>query len=188
MGIGAKPAECKFDHVGLAGNDGHLLAYGGDERAFVGPLVWQRFWRSGKGVEIIEPEQVLHRDWYALQGAMIFTGPEGGVGVPGLRAGVLFVPNPVGAECVSKFFMGLPGLLKKIKRQNFAGTQRLTQFCEWLVNPAAAHGCGSVLAELAHGDRRVTHAVGKAPLIVIPTHDAHQRAIDHLGLIQMENG
>ena len=119
---------------------------------------------------------------------MIFTGPEGGVGVPGLHAGALFVPNPVGAECASKFFMGLPGLLKKIARQEFAGTKRLAQFFKWLVNPAAAHCSGSALAELAHGDRRVTHAVGKAPLIVIPAHDAHQRAIDHLGLIQVENG
>ena len=47
---------------------------------------------------------------------------------------------------------------------------------------------GRVIAyeQLAHGNGRVAHPVGEAPLIVVPGQDAHQGAFDHLGLVHVE--
>src|SRR5690606_20324475 len=36
---------------------------------------------------------------------------------------------------------------------------------------------------LAEGDGSVGHTVGEAPLVVVPGHDAHEVALDHLGLV-----
>src|SRR6202167_6804553 len=51
---------------------------------------------------------------------------------------------------------------------------------------------GSVIAysseQLAHRDRRVGHAVGEAPLVVVPGHYAHEVAVLHLGLVHVEGG
>src|SRR5579862_1608586 len=41
--------------------------------------------------------------------------------------------------------------------------------------------------ELPHRYGRVDHAVGEAPLVVIPRHHANERAVHHLGLIHVEN-
>src|SRR6516164_6901023 len=42
-------------------------------------------------------------------------------------------------------------------------------------------------AELAHCHRGIDHPIGEAPLVIVPRHHAHQRAVDHLGLIDMED-
>src|SRR5437899_6388572 len=41
--------------------------------------------------------------------------------------------------------------------------------------------------ELAHGDGRIGHAVGEAPLVVIPGHHPHQRAVHDFGLVHVED-
>src|SRR5579863_1854181 len=41
--------------------------------------------------------------------------------------------------------------------------------------------------ELAHRHRGVDHAIGEAPLIIVPRHHPHQRAVDDLGLVDVEN-
>src|SRR5690606_16416199 len=41
-------------------------------------------------------------------------------------------------------------------------------------------------AELAHRHRGVGHAVGKAPFVVVPGQHAHEPALDHLSLLQVE--
>ena len=61
---------------------------------------------------------------------------------------------------------------------------------DWL--PAAAEPEGRRRAktrsdQLAHRDRRVGHAVGEAPFVVVPGQHAHERAVDHLGLVEMED-
>src|ERR1700733_14644199 len=42
-------------------------------------------------------------------------------------------------------------------------------------------------AELAHRNCGIDHPIGEAPLVVVPRHHAHQRAVDHLGLIHVED-
>ena len=42
--------------------------------------------------------------------------------------------------------------------------------------------------QLAHRHGGVGHAVGEAPFIVVPGHDAHEVAVHHLGLVQREAG
>src|SRR5262245_8062470 len=42
-------------------------------------------------------------------------------------------------------------------------------------------------AELAHGDGGVAHAVGEAPLVVVPAHDPHEGATLDLGLVHVEH-
>src|SRR5471032_851095 len=44
------------------------------------------------------------------------------------------------------------------------------------------------LAQLAHGDGGVGHAVGEAPLVVVPGDDADECAAENLGLIDAEGG
>src|SRR5262245_52727441 len=44
------------------------------------------------------------------------------------------------------------------------------------------------LTELAHGDGRVCHAVGEAPLVVIPGEHTHQPAVHDLRLREVEGG
>ncbi len=41
--------------------------------------------------------------------------------------------------------------------------------------------------QLAHSDGRVGHAVGEAPLVVVPGHHPHQGAIHDLGLVHVED-
>src|SRR5437660_5803468 len=41
--------------------------------------------------------------------------------------------------------------------------------------------------QLPHRDGRVGHAVGEAPFVVVPRHDTHQRSIDDLGLVHVED-
>src|SRR5690348_1861835 len=41
-------------------------------------------------------------------------------------------------------------------------------------------------SQLAHGDGSVSHAVGEAPLVVVPGEHAHEALIDHLGLLEIE--
>ena len=41
--------------------------------------------------------------------------------------------------------------------------------------------------QLAHRHRGVDHAVGKAPLVVVPRHHAHERAVHDLGLVHVED-
>src|SRR5665213_4545183 len=48
-------------------------------------------------------------------------------------------------------------------------------------------GSARSLKQLAHRHGGVGHAVGEAPLVVIPRHHAHQRAVHHLGLIHVED-
>src|SRR5580692_6323911 len=57
----------------------------------------------------------------------------------------------------------------------------MTRGCESLRSDDVRSG------ELAHRDRGVDHAIGEAPLVVIPRHHAHQRAVQHLGLVHVEN-
>ena len=45
----------------------------------------------------------------------------------------------------------------------------------------------AVSDQLAHRHGGVRHAVGEAPLVVVPRHHAHQRAIHHLGLVHVED-
>ncbi len=45
----------------------------------------------------------------------------------------------------------------------------------------------SVSDQLAHGDGRVGHAVREAPLVVVPGHHPHQRAVHDLGLVHVED-
>src|SRR5215472_1086836 len=42
-------------------------------------------------------------------------------------------------------------------------------------------------AELTHSHRSVDHAIGETPFIVVPRHDADQRAVDHLGLVHVKD-
>src|SRR5580693_9578655 len=42
-------------------------------------------------------------------------------------------------------------------------------------------------AELAHRNCGIDHPIGEAPFVVVPRHHAHQRAVDHLGLIHVED-
>src|SRR5208282_6066244 len=42
--------------------------------------------------------------------------------------------------------------------------------------------------ELAHRHRGVDHAIGEAPFVVVPRHHPHQGAVDHLGLVHVEDG
>ena len=44
------------------------------------------------------------------------------------------------------------------------------------------------LDQLAHRHRGVRHAIGKSPLIVVPAQNAHQCAVDDLGLGEVEGG
>ena len=41
--------------------------------------------------------------------------------------------------------------------------------------------------QLAHGNGRVGHAVREAPFIVVPGQDADEVAVDHLGLVHVED-
>src|SRR5205814_7596756 len=41
--------------------------------------------------------------------------------------------------------------------------------------------------DLGHGGGSVGHAVGEAPFVVVPAHDAHQRAVHDLGLVHVED-
>ena len=48
---------------------------------------------------------------------------------------------------------------------------------------------GAPLSEqLAHRHGRVGHAVREAPLVVVPGQDTHERAVHHLGLVEVERG
>src|SRR4029077_139253 len=47
--------------------------------------------------------------------------------------------------------------------------------------------CWRRSAELAHRYRGVDHAIGETPFIVVPRHDANQRAVDHLGLVHVKD-
>src|SRR5262245_22696968 len=42
--------------------------------------------------------------------------------------------------------------------------------------------------QLAHRNRGVDHAIGEAPLVIVPRHHSHQRAVHHLGLVHGEYG
>src|SRR5512143_4239322 len=42
--------------------------------------------------------------------------------------------------------------------------------------------------QLAHRDGCIRHSVGEAPLVVVPGHHAHQRAVHDLGLVHVERG
>src|SRR5688572_11805778 len=44
----------------------------------------------------------------------------------------------------------------------------------------------SPLSQLAHRDGGIAHAIGETPLVVVPGHHAHEGAVDHLGLQQVE--
>ena len=48
-------------------------------------------------------------------------------------------------------------------------------------------GRAMVSEQLAHGDGGVAHAVGEAPLVVVPGQDAHERAVHDLGLVEVED-
>src|SRR5206468_1638000 len=41
--------------------------------------------------------------------------------------------------------------------------------------------------DLRHGGGGIGHAIGEAPFVVIPAHDAHQRSFYDLGLVHMED-
>src|ERR1700751_6235489 len=47
--------------------------------------------------------------------------------------------------------------------------------------------CQRRSAELAHRYRGVDHAIGEAPFVVVPRHDANQRAVDHPGLVHVKD-
>src|SRR5947209_18747498 len=40
--------------------------------------------------------------------------------------------------------------------------------------------------QLPHRRRRVGHAVGKTPFVVVPGKHAHEGAVDHFGLVEVE--
>src|SRR6185295_20142480 len=42
------------------------------------------------------------------------------------------------------------------------------------------------LDQFPHSNRRIGHAVGETPLVIVPAHHADKGAIDHLGLIEGE--
>src|SRR5262249_8337009 len=50
----------------------------------------------------------------------------------------------------------------------------------WPTNPC--------LTQLADRHRGIRHAVGEAPLVVVPAEHPHELAVDHLGLLQVEGG
>src|SRR5690606_28154867 len=54
----------------------------------------------------------------------------------------------------------------------------------WSPVPRRARSMNS--AELAHRHGGVGHAVGEAPSVVVPGKHAHELALDHLGLLQVE--
>src|SRR3984957_8109717 len=60
-------------------------------------------------------------------------------------------------------------------------------FHDTILDPRFRGGDTRSLDQLGHRDGRVRHAVREAPFVVIPGKHAHEFAVDHLGLIEVED-
>ena len=70
--------------------------------------------------------------------------------------------------------------------------QRLNAICRGITGataprPSRRGASRPASDQLAEGDRGVGHAAREAPLVVVPGHDAHEGAVQHLGLVHVED-